>query len=359
MKIAIVVFNLSQIGGIATRACSTNNLLKGLGHTCHTFKIFDAKKNFKIKEPKIIGKGKNFKIECGELSIHVDKIKETMRILDGYDYIIFTHPCPHGSENNLWRLLYRTKPKKIVTVSDIYWNDYYREFDDMIPYVDKFIANNGTIRKFLLEKKKIKAEELLQPFYFKDRGLNEDEKENLIVWTNQWRGWKGIKHALEATRLQEYNYEFYGVGREYYNFSKRKDVKEFIRNDFVSNKKGNGCVDIMGFVGYDDIPKILKRAKMSFDLTGLSEKYYGHFNRTTLEGMYFGCVAIVWDTMIKNSKIPKECVIVAERGNIIDLAKKIKYYSEHEKERLAIAKNAYAFINKYIDLKKIEKQYLF
>jgi len=229
----------------------------------------------------------------------------------------------------------------------------------MIPYIDKFIGINSAVKRFLIKHKKINAELAITPFYFKESGLHEKEKEDLIVWTNQWRGWKGIKHALEATRLVKYNYEFYGMGREYYKFSKREDVKEFIRNDFVANKKGKGNVDIMGFVGYDDIPKVLKRAKMSLDLTGLSEKYYGHFNRTTLEGMYFGCVGIVWDTMIKNSKIPKECVIVAERGNIIDLAKKIKYYSEHEKERLAIAKNAYAFINKYIDLKNIERQYLF
>jgi glycosyltransferase involved in cell wall biosynthesis len=181
----------------------------------------------------------------------------------------------------------------------------------------------------LKESKGIVAEELIHPFIWQKQPKN---KEKIVVWTNQWRNWKGIGHFIRKAGKINANIYLFGGGREYYNFK---------------DKLSPNC-KYFGFVSPDRINEEYSKVMFSVDLTGQSKKYYGHYNRTTIEPMFYNCISVANEKIIEPySFIPKDCVLRVNKDNFFD---KINELLENENRRKEITKNAFEWAkNKYQD----------
>ena len=191
-----------------------------------------------------------------------------------------------------------------------------------------------------------------------------NKKRKRIVWAHQWREWKGTATYLALSRGLKEPTDFYGLGREFYDI-RSKNSKLFratIGRDFVTDKVWNKKIKsaIYGMVHPEVITEAYKTHKAAVELTGIKgAKYVGHYNRSTLEPMLYGCVMIATRFVLDpHSHIPKDCVFPLEGGNLADIAKKINKMLDNEKKRNQITKRAFEWICENHNGKKILRKWL-
>lgn len=149
MKIGIVTFEISNIGGIATHASHTYKCLKKAG--IETDLILIKSSNVKYSEEKVNEGATSSSLTTGGIvmSVHDKHLESTCAKLDQYDILFYTHACIHDEKAN-WLDIYKLKnPKHIVTISDVYWDKFYPYFDEAIPHIHKFLATNSAAQEYL------------------------------------------------------------------------------------------------------------------------------------------------------------------------------------------------------------------
>ncbi len=300
--IAIIVWDIGQIGGIATQAVEIKSLLDRNGINNDIIILNDKVKSFRFL------KQFDFKDIFGlggiELSIRKEHILKTLKYLENYDILLHTTACIHNP-NLPWWAVYELRKKQIVIISDVYWNKYYPYFDRVISYVTKFLATNQAVKNYLKKEKNIETEVFLHPFKVSQSEIDLTKKQNIVIWANQWRGWKGINIFLKQVEKIKGKVWLFGGGREYSNWKQKLLEME--------------NVQYFGFIKTESLYKIYEIAKIAIDLTGNSPKYWGHFNRTTIEPMFFKCAVACNETLVEpNSFIPQNVVLKVNKNNFID-----------------------------------------
>ena len=339
IKVAIVTFEISNIGGIATHASHTYKCLKRYG--VDTDLVLLKKSNTKpfVKDVEEGFTSSSLTTGGVVMSIHDKFIDETCEFLNNYDIIFYTHACIHDEKTN-WLKIYELKnPKHIVTISDVYWDKFYPYFDEAIPHITKFLATNSAAQEYLQTVKYIKSELLIHPFILSDIGC-EYEKENIAIWANQWRGWKGINDWV--SQIPKYNgiARMFGTGREYYNL--RDSMGKIPNIEYLGNRPPH------------EIMEAYKAAKFNVDLTGRSPGYFGHYNRTTVEGMFYGAITVCYKQLVAPfSHIPQSICLVVDRNNIADKMNELQSDTDRLKE---ISTKAFNWVCKYYDYKKSTEQ---
>jgi len=335
MKVAIIVWELSQLGGIATHAVETKKILTKSNIDSDIIILTNKDRAFKIDKQEIETTEKLLKIKGIELSVKKKNLKMTLNFLNNYDILFHTTACLH--KDNGWLAVYKfIKKRHIVVISDVYWNDFYRHFDKAMKYVYKFYATNEAVRKYLKKEKGINTELVIHPFSFNE--YYNEHKENIVIWAHQWRGWKGIKRFVENADRINGKVVMFGGGREYYN----------LKDKLPKN------VEYKGFRSPNEIKDMYKKAKIAVDFTGQSEKYYGHYNRATIEPMFFKCIMVCNEKLVyPYSFIPREVVCPVDKDNFID---KINRLLENNEEREYLANKAYNWATKKYNFKNVIKQ---
>lgn len=301
-KVAIIIWDISCIGGIATQAMDFKRVFDEFGIKNDIIILKDTHVPFLINNFEIVTDLKNFKVKGIELSIREENIKKTAIFLKRrYTTLIHATACIHN-DSLPWDIIYRLGLKNIVIISDVYWNKYYPYFDKVLPFIKKIYATNYGVKNYLGKEKGLIVEELLHPFYFEPNFIKDNPKK-IVVWVNQWRGWKGIKLFIKLADKIDGEIWLFGGGREYYN----------LRDKLPKNSK------YFGFVSPKNIEEAYKQAMCAVDLTGQSEKYYGHYNRTTIEPMFWKCVSVCNDKLVEPySFIPKDVVLPVNKDNFVE-----------------------------------------
>jgi hypothetical protein len=338
-SVGIVTFEISNIGGIATHASHTYKCLKKAG--VETDLILLKQTNIELTEEEVREGATSSSLTTGGIvmSIHNKHVEKTCERLNKYDILFYTHACIHEEDAN-WLSIYKLKnPKHIVTISDIYWDKFYPYFDEAIPYITKFIATNAAAQEYLSLVKGIESELMIHPFIMEDIGC-DFKKENIAIWANQWRGWKGINDWIAHIPKYEGISRMFGTGREYYNL--RDKMAKIPNIDYIGNRPPA------------DILNAYRTAKFNVDLTGRSPGYFGHYNRTTIEGMFYGAVTVCYRTLVYPfSHIPIDICLIVDRKNI---AKKMNELQRDSDKFREISCKAFNWANKFYDYKKTVKQ---
>jgi len=357
IRIAQLLPDIPNLGGLATRTFEQShvfNFIKGV--ESDFFKITKKLKNdFEPKKISIENTQYGLSLRQYEVSYNSKVIKESIKKLNEYDLLWFNHACPHTNtegekDAELWMELYRsTKPKKLVVISDVYFNKYYPWFLNVADSVTSLLGighgHAASVDPYL------KIDGILKhPFLFQRHEFSLDEKREGIIWASQWRAWKGIVEYLKMCPYLNESTTFYGAGMEYYMIRKEnpKLFEKAIGKDFFSNKLWNeeSKNNIMGTAPSSEVLKSYITAKAAVDFTCIdgSKKYRGHYNRTTLEPMLYKSMIICPKFLVEPyTHIPKDCVLVVDKGTE-HMASLINDALEDKKYLRTVTKRAYEWI---------------
>lgn len=357
MKVAFIVFPISNVGGIATRLQSMVTGLERNGHRCSVYRVTKGKKNTK-GEFAIRHNSNSLKIESSIISVYCDKT-----FFNKFDRLIFLHSAPHEAEKfpDCWMDFYSIPDTyKITFFSDVYWDKYYPNIEKVIGEVDRVLCVNQGVMDYVKKTMGIEVELYRHGFIIPSiknmKKFSERKKE--IIWANQWRGWKGILQVLNiAPDLSGYEFSFYGSGREYYNYKKNELYKKNVKFDLMNpefEENENANIKIFGTCSPRDIFDKYKDFLFSIDMTGFSEKYYGHYNQTSIQSMPYGCVPILNEKIISPySHIPKEACYSVTTSNFVETIKNIDPKEYDEKQICG-----YEFMKKYHSMDEIVNKFL-
>ena len=336
-KVAIIVWDMGQIGGIATRAMETKRALDWAGIKNDIIILTDKERPYLIRQARIETRGGSFTIQGVELSVKKKNILKTLNFLDkNYDILFHITACIHDNQT-AWLLVYALKKRQVVVISDIYWNDFYPYFDEAKKYIDKIYATNQAVKNYLEKEKGIKSEILIHPFEFNKEFQKKEQKRD-VIWASQWRNWKGIKYFVEKGGGINGDLILFGGGREYYNLGGR----------LPKNAK------YLGFKEPVRVIEAYQRGMVAVDLTGQSRKYWGHYNRTTIEPMFWKCVMAANEKLIEPySFIPKAMVLAVNKDNFVD---RINEMMDNKREWEALTERAFKWAINYFDYKKVVEQ---
>jgi len=130
----------------------------------------------------------------------------------------------------------------------------------------------------------------------------------------------------------------FGCGREYYNlYDKLPENSEYL-----------------GFRTPKELKEEYKKGMFAVDLTGQSKKYYGHYNRSTIEPMFYKCVVVANEKIIyPYSHIPREVVLAVNKHNLVEKVNEL--INDQEKWR-QLSERAFKWAIEYYDNEKVLKQ---
>ncbi len=337
-RIGIIVWDIGQIGGIATQAIDFKKVFDYFQIPNDIIILNDKKVPGKIEESRIEANGKTFKLRGVELSVDFSNLNVTLNLLnERYDILLHTTACIHN-DNTGWLAVYGLRKRNIVIISDVYWEKFYPYYYKAVHFVDKFFATNKAVKNYLKADKNIEAEELLHPFYFEPE-FQKTTKLKTIIWANQWRSWKGIRTFVADAGKLNSTVLLFGGGREYYN----------LKNKIPSNAQ------YLGFQPLDYVIDSYKTGTMAVDLTGQSKKYWGHYNRTTIEPMFWRCAVVCNEKLVEPySFIPADVVLGVNKKNFVE---KINWLLENEEEWKNLTNRAFDWAINHYQPEKVVKQF--
>jgi hypothetical protein len=135
MKIAVLYFDINQIGGVLQCITDMTSGFEKLGHTVDTYKLRYTET---YKKP-VLGRETKEKVLGSNLGIdsqvmwfgETQAISDTLEILNTYDQIIFQRGCPSQNSNagreagTSWQKVYKAKPPKYMVVHDPWMFKFY------------------------------------------------------------------------------------------------------------------------------------------------------------------------------------------------------------------------------------------
>ena len=335
MRIAFVLWPISQEGGLATRTAAFVRVARSCGHDADFIRLsYSQHSPYRHGgAPCVTALPGGLRVTDGLLLSLVDAhLADTLRVLDGYDVLVFTHACPHVSDMQHavrnWRKVYTaTTARKITYFSDAFVQDYYPWIRD-VDHTFEPVAINHSAARHASEFLGVPVRVVRHPFSLD--GYDAGAKENLVVWTSAWRSWKGIRRFVDAVPAIAARVELYGTGRELRTFKQQQPA--------------NWPGVLMGSCPPEQVEHAYARARVSVDLTGQSRKYAGHFNRTHIEPMFYGCVSACLPAVLDGTDIPHDCIWPVLKD---DVAASINALLADEPVRARIAAAAHEWASDY------------
>lgn len=326
MKIAVIHWHTSSVGGINTTLETLHSEAEKRGDTFHVLACDPkpTKKAFLLERREYV-KGGDTKIKIdGELPYHEKNYKDSVEFLkkNQYDVVMTSFISPHptkdyGNEPKFQIILEEINKLGIPMIGyihDAYW-ETYKDFGEIaIQYMEKTILNQKAYSSYF-DQYDYNFVRAFVPFTNLGEIPKVERNPKRVVWLPQWKPikginkfWNGIGKAVESNL----EVDLYGNGIEYYYIRKEGDWKKYVKDYFDEAFSGNGPVNFYGYVETSHIPKILTEASFMCDFQGHSSKYSaylnGSYNHTILEALYFGAVPVVHSNMLK-SGIPSELLL--------------------------------------------------
>jgi len=327
MKIAVIHWYTSSVGGINTTLETLHSEAVKRGDTFHVFAC-DPKPTKKpiLYDSRTYVKGGDTSIKIdGELPYHDKNYKSSIQFLkdNKYDVVMTSFLCPHPTKEygekpifqNLFDEINLAGIPLIGYIHDAYW-ETYKEFGEIaIQYMEKTVLNQKAYSSYFdeYEYNFLKA---FVPFVSLGESPNIERNPKKVVWLPQWKPikginkfWKGMPQAISSGL----EIDLYGNGIEYYYIRKEDSWKKVVGKDYFDDAfSGEGKAIFYGYVETSKIPSILSDASFMCDFQGHSSKYSaylnGSYNHTILEALYFGAVPVVHSNMLK-SGIPSELLL--------------------------------------------------
>lgn len=328
LRIACLHWLTTSVGGINTRLRTYREVADRQGDTFDV--LVSANQRTKhptlLPERKTIRGGDSFITIDGYAPHHEENVKHTAKwVKERYDVVMLSFLCPHptkayGDEPAFISLLGELKIARIPIIgyiSDAYW-DTYKEFGEAtLKLCDKCYVTQTAYAAPL-----VKAGYRVRPAYIPFIPVNEklpDKKffqAQRVVWIAQWKNIKGIHQFYQGVPKllkKGFDVRMYNSGIEYYKLRLLPEWKKIVGNDkFSPQYSGKGGASYYGWVPVEGRARILSTAGFMCDFQGHRAKFKayssGSYNNTTVEALYYGCVPVVHESVLK-SQIPKDLLL--------------------------------------------------
>ncbi len=370
-RIAIVMWPIMEVGGIATYLANLQAALQNLGHSVDFYHARERGYMRNLSKTTPVLAGRDVRLPGGQFK-YGDKEdrKAAKKLLNSYDLVIMGHQCPHpnirGEGSRAWQSLYDLKVPIFAVFHDNIWQRAYPWLAEVAENIDVCLYTNPSIWVGSAQAFPgyfVYTPQLLDTIH---AGLYRSKKKERVVWLPQWKNWKGI--GLFVRALPDINYEthLYNSGIEYHYLKKEKDWSKWITEDEYA--KHDAVVPPNGFHVpkivkgprlLTKIPGILKRANISVDLTGyrtgpfLHQTTYVHF-----ESMVYGAIVVAPESVAqKPSPIPDDCIYTIPTGDepltAKHVAKSVNWLMRHEKYQIRTARKAVDWVTSRFDDERI------
>lgn len=363
MRIAIVMFPITEVGGINSYNWVLMQAWRKMGHEVNFYHatLHGQMRKLDTKKPVLLGRYIRLP---GQQLAYEDKadLRYAKKILNEHDLVIFAHQAPHldmrGKGEMKWKKLYELNTIVMNIWHDNFWYVRYPALEDVAQHVKvNLLANMNTWNDSAQS----------YPGYFvhapipvdtTSAGLYLKMKKERVVWLPQWKVWKGIHPFMQSLQWIPYPVHLYNSGIEYHYMRKETWWNHIIGSDEYKPKgkrlHGPDNIIIKGPRILTKIPGILKRANVSVDLSGFADgKFEGQTTCVHFESMVYGAVLVCDESQVRVGPIPKECCFPVHVNNPRELAADITSLMHDPRLQKKIAKNAVEWVQSYVSAEKI------
>lgn len=327
MKIALIFFQINNVGGITTWNRNIMTGLRRIGYNPE-FIYCTQQNSMTVSDTEEIDKKSESLLPGRVLSFNDKNILETIKDLNRYDLLIFTKISPHPTKANLackdienWKLLYtETKAKKVVVFHDNNWEKTNPWAIDVAPYVDICVAAQ---KKFMhaanafLTKKCIKYWDYFPVDFEPIHKLDLNDKEEMGICATQWLGWKNHEKFIPHLPDIKVPFILFGSGIEYYYIKKEEYYNKAINYDLYMDQTYNAesIHNNYGFVPYKELMAFYAKSFLCIDLSTRGYTNYTHF-----EPLCFNSLSLIEKQVAADPDniIPEDCFISYDLANVTE-----------------------------------------
>jgi glycosyltransferase involved in cell wall biosynthesis len=379
MKIAMIMYNLWEAGGVNTISSGLINGFQRAGHEVDYYHVSPNGKLRGLDKTRVVG-SRYIRLKAEQIgySSEIDVSRFRKIVEDNYDFVIFSLPCPHQTKSSYgddrdWQRLYRLNKPIFVIFHDNLWDKYYRWLEEVSDNISGCLYTVTNAAKDSLTKFPAKRFMFLPVLLDTSQAVFHKKRNGKIVWLPQQKKWKGFVEFIEDAHNLKYPVDMYNIGIMYYDLKKKRNElwRTAVRRDYYAkHHPGTGdyklnseaMIDFHGLVLPTQIPSILEQANCSVDLTGMvgGDRFKGQITCSMLEPMMYGCVSVVDGGMVEKefSLLYGHDDIVWPISNKNEIAKRINKLMSHKIKRRKIAKAAYKYVKRNHDSKMIVEDLL-
>lgn len=333
-KVAILLFPISKIGGIWTVHVELKKAYEKLGYDVEDYFLTMNKKV--LNSPKNQHTGEHF---CGNdtLGAYSDEhIDLTLKELNKYDVLVFTHPCPSETafkEMDKWKRIYReARGKKVVVWHDPFWTKYYPWIEEEMKHIDVIACIQSKAYNSLTKKMQKKAFICNHPLSLEDMGDYTNKKKDMLMSPHQFKTWKHIDKLVEVvpeliTKIPKLKINIYNKGIEYYKMSGVKRSDRYYRNGkWIWDEAIAAGMKYKGNVTDETLIKDFKKHKICVDLSvgelgsikGKQGEDYRSVNYSLIESMKYGGLQVVRFNSILEPIFNEDNFLVVDDDNLLE-----------------------------------------
>ena len=326
MRIAIIYWKTSSVGGIATHL----NSLRTAGIVAGDKIDILHSDNWKRKTPTLFPERKW--IRGGDTKIWVDgeipqDEKAARWLEENYDAVVYGFICPHPTKaypEPAFLPLYDISLPKVAFVMDGYWADYEVWAKPLLEKLDYVFC---PLESYALPLRKLGVKNLvISPFPFQPKHGRGEEKseEPLLIWPCQWKNIKGITQFLRVIPElpEELKIELYSNGIRYYQLRTTDEWNRAVEIDTFDGYNGDGRAIFFGNVDIPEITAAYQRAWFTVNLQGMTTKKEtyrrGSYNNTEVEALWYGALPILHSST-KGTDLPTEVYLAVDKAEEIPL----------------------------------------
>ena len=185
-KVAFLTFPLSKVGGIITNVTNLQKGFESLGYEVD--KYFISLNTRKLPEKN------DFDFENIVGFEREEWYQDYLNKINSYDLVIWVVCAPHILKNykkETWKKCFKIDPPQLAYIHDNYYEKYYSWFKEIpLKYNVKMICPYQYMHDSIQSLKAMKRI-IDNPVEIKEAGVYKENKCNLLVDHNNW---KGIKH---------------------------------------------------------------------------------------------------------------------------------------------------------------------
>lgn len=315
MRVAVIYWPTTSVGGIASDLLNLRSAALRRGHTFDVYRSGDLStiKPIKFRERKLIRGGDSFIHIDGEASHAEKQAYYSARLLnENYDIVILAYLCPHPkkdyTEPVFLKFLERLKIPVVGRITDGYFDTYAEWGEATVARCDRVtVGNSPTYAEPLRARGISKFEIFRSPFDAEAFPLDLlDAKRSpteLTIWPNQQKNIKGWNNFLEILPDIPGDVEIYNCGIRYYQTRTSDEWKRGVgKNLFHPEFSGDGKATYFGWITMDELRRaVLPRGWFMVDFQGIGKPKYeayriGSYNTTTVEALWYGLLPVLYQT---------------------------------------------------------------
>lgn len=308
---------ISSVGGINTELV---NMRKEAADKGHEFLVYETApwKTFTFKhfdEPTNIRGGDTYILVDGKISHYKTHLAAAAKwINESFDSVFISCLCPRDNKayreagvNDDGTAMFNDLLDLIVLpivgrVTDGYFSAYEEWGRRTMQQCVKTTCSRAYRPSIPEDAGKVKLVEI--PFRPTGDSTPERSDTPTVINVSQYKNVKGTVPMLEAIPMfnEDVRTDLYSCGILYYQLRTKDIWLNAVDKDHFKEFHGHGRATYHGYVDVESMPDILSTAWFLLDLQGWGragryEAYKkGSLNNTGIEGMYYGCLPIVYET---------------------------------------------------------------